>query len=243
VAKIEGQSSDLDVGARMLALGIPAIDGKLQGGLVATSLHEIAPRAMHDFGAAIGFALALAMRIPAHDVLWIHTEFAALEEGDPYGLGCDLFGFDMRRLLILKVPRPVDALWAMEEALKSRALSCVVAELPGDAPFADLAATRRLTFAARQGDTPGLLLRHRPSPLTSSAETRWEVAAARSRPDRFGGLGRTVFSLSLVKNRRGPTGRWTVTWDHHEHAFSALSLGVAQAAFDRPGRAPLVHAG
>src|SRR5262249_33628309 len=106
----------------MLALGVSAIDYTLQCGLAPASLHEIAPARAHDFGAAIGFALALAARLLSHHILWIQTDFAALEAGDPYEPGCDLFGLDTRRFLILKVPRSIDALWAMEEALKSRAL-------------------------------------------------------------------------------------------------------------------------
>src|SRR6185437_2051138 len=245
VAKIEGQESDLGIGARSLAFGVRSIDAVLQGGLAPASLHEIAPAALRDLGVAVGFAFALAARIndDGRNTLWIQTDFAAIESGNIYGLGCDLFGLSARQLLILKVARPRDALWAMEEALKCRALASVIAELPNDGPIADLTATRRLTLAARAGGSFGFLFRHRPSPLTSSAETRWEVAAAPSRPGQFGGLGRTAFALSLTRNRRGPTGRWPVAWDHHERVFSALSLGVAEAAFDRSDRTPLVRVG
>jgi protein ImuA len=208
-------------------------------------LHEIVPAGMRDFGMAVGFAFSLAARASdsSRHTLWIQTDFAAIESGDIYGLGCDLFGFPARQLLLLKVSRPLDALWAMEKALKCRALSSVIAELPNDGSIADLTATRRLTLAAREGGGFGFLFRHRPSPLTSSAETRWEVAAAPSRPDPFGGLGPAAFALSLTKNRRGPTGCWPVAWDHHERTFSALSLGMAETAFDRPDRTPLVRAG
>ena len=246
VAKIEGQQTDLDAGIRRLALGVPAIDLRLQGGLAAARLHEIAPPAARDAGAVIGFALALATRAQGgrqRHTLWIQTDHAAGEAGNLYGPGCDLFGLPAPHLLILKVPRPIDALWAMEEALKSRALASVVAELPADAPLADLTATRRLTVAAREGEGFALLLRHRPSLLTSSAETRWEVAALPGKPDRFGGLGRTAFVLSLVKNRCGPTGRFVVAWDHHDRIFSALPLGLAAAIAGRPDRAQRIRAG
>lgn len=244
VAKIEGQETDLDIAARTLALGVPAIDASLQGGLASASLHEIAPASAHDLGASVGFALALAARAPSgRSTLWIQTDFAALEAGHIYGPGCDLFRLPPNRLLIVKVSRPLDALWAMEEALKCHALANVIAELPKDASIANLTATQRLTLAAREGGGFGFLLRHRPSPLTSAAETRWLVAGAPSRPDSFGGFGRAAFALTLTKNRRGPTGRWTVAWDHHERSFQALSLGVAQTAFDRPGRVPFVRAG
>lgn len=245
VAKIEGQETDLDIGARALAFGVRAIDGVLQGGLAPASLHEVVPATMQDLGAAMGFAFALAARATddGRNTLWIQTDFAAIESGNIYGLGCDLFGLPARQLLLLKVARPRDALWAMEEALKCRALASVIAELPNDGAIADLTATRRLTLAAREGGGFGFIFRHRPSPLASSAETRWQVAAAPSRPDRFGGLGRTAFVLSLTKNRRGPTGYWPVAWDHHERVFSALSLGVAEVAFDRSDQAALDRAG
>jgi len=245
VAKIEGQETDLDVAARALAFGFCNIDTVLQGGLAPACLHEIAPATSRDFGAAAGFAFALAARA-AHDgrhTLWIQTDFAAIESGDIYGLGCDPFGLPVRQLLILKVSRPFDALWAMEEALKCRGLARVIAELPDGGAIANLNATRRLTLAAREGGGFGFLLHHQPSLVTSSAETRWEIASAPSHPDQFGGLGRTAFVLSLTKNHHGPTGRWTVAWDHHERVFSALSLGVAQAAFDRSDRTSLVRAG
>jgi protein ImuA len=245
VAKIEGQETDLGIAVRALAFGVPAIDASLQGGLAPAGLHEIAPASARDLGAAVGFAFALAARAAGdgRGTLWIQTDFAALEAGHVYGPGCDLFGLPASRLLIVKVARPLDALWAMEEALKCRALACVIAELPKDGAIADLTATRRLTLAAREGGGFGFLLRHRPSPLASATETRWEVAGAPSRPDAFGGLGRTAFALALTKNRRGPAGLWTIAWDHHERSFQALSLGVAETAFDRPDRMPFARAG
>ena len=159
---------------------------------------------------------------------------------------------------MLRVSKPVDVLWAMEEALRCRALACVVAEMTGQGEAADLTATRRLALAAREGAGSlgpgaqnsglGLLIRHKVTSLPSAAATRWEIAGALSRPDalgaRCGGLGRARFDLSLRKNRRGPSGRWIIEWDHHERAFQpALPVGVAATALDRPDRALLVRAG
>jgi protein ImuA len=153
------------------------------------------------------------------------------------------------RLLMLRVPKPVDVLWAMEEALRCRALACVIAEMTGEGAVADLTATRRLALAAREGVSAqnsglGLLIRHKITDMPSAAATRWEIAPALSQPDAYGGIGRARFDLSLCKNRRGPSGRWVIEWDHHERAFQpALSVGVAAPALDRPDRAPLVRAG
>ena len=223
----------------------PSIDAVLGGGLACGMLHELAPPAPVQLGAASGFGLAVAARAAGdrRQVLWISTDYAAGEGGDPYGPGLDLFGLASARLLLLRVPKPADVLWAMEEGLRCRALACVVAELTGEGEVADLTATRRLALAARDGASArnsglGLLIRHKATDMPSAAATRWQIAAAPSVPDAYGGLGRARFDLSLRKNRRGPPGRWIVEWDHHERAFQqAVSVGVAAAAFDRPDRA------
>jgi len=226
--------------ARTVGLGA-GIDAVLGGGLSCAALHELAPAAPAHLAAASGFALALAVQSGRQrgETLWIATDFALLEGGEPYGPGIDRFGSAPARLLVLRVPRPADALWAMEEALRCGALSSVIAELPGESAD-DLTATRRLALAVREGRSAclGLLLRHGLPSMPSAAATRWHVAAAPGEPDRFGGLGATRFELSLVKNRRGPSGRWIVTWDHHEHVFHpSIPVGVAAAALDRPVRA------
>jgi protein ImuA len=239
---------------RLVGIAAP-IDRALEGGLACGALHELAATAPVHLGAASGFGLALAARASGdrRQVLWVTTDFAAGEGGGPYGPGLDLFGMPSARFLLLRVRKPVDVLWAMEEALRCRALACVIAELTGDGAVADLTATRRLALAAREGISAqnsgfGLLIRHHATAMPSAAATRWEIASALSRPDaigeRTGGMGRACFDLSLRKNRRGPSGRWIIEWDHHERAFQpAIPVGVAAAAFDRPDRAPSVRAG
>jgi protein ImuA len=226
-----------------LPLGLSALDGALEGGLALGALHEFAPAGPDHLGAAFGFALAIAIRSllrpagSAKHVLLIETDFGAFETGKPYWL--EEFGLSLGRLLILRAPRPFDALWAFEEALKSRAFAAVISELPGEGAAADLTATRRLSLAARASDTLGLLMRHRAPFSTTTAMTRWQIAAAPSEPDGFGGIGCTAFELSLNKNRRGRCGRFMVRWNHATRSFvlQALSLGLAQTVFDRPDQA------
>jgi protein ImuA len=228
-----------------------AIGAVLGGGLACGALHEIAPAGPTGFAAAGGFAFALAALACAQraQVVWIGTDYAVSEGGGPYGPGLDLFGLPAAKLVALRVPKPADVLWAMEEALRCRAVGCVIAELTGEGKAADLTATRRLSLAAREGVSAqvsgfGLLIRHGATALPSAAATRWSVAPAPSRPDDHGGLGRARFDLSLRKNRRGPTGRWIIEWDHHERIFlPSLPLAVAEAAVDRSDRAQFVQAG
>lgn len=227
-----------------LPLGLRRADALLGGGLALGTLHEVSPAAPLHLGAASGFVLALAALAGkdtggiGRETLLIQTDMARFEAGAPYGLGLDLLGLPARRLLVLRARRPIDALFAMEEALKCRALASVIAELPDDA--ADLTATRRLSLAARSHDGLGLLLRHRSTSAPSAAMSRWEVAAASGARDAYGGLGTTAFQLSLVKNRRGPCGRFRVAWSHHECAFvPADPVAVAAPFADRPADAAI----
>ncbi|NVO12851.1 MAG: DNA repair protein [Rhodoplanes sp.] len=224
-----------------LALGVPALDRVLGGGLMLGALHEIVPAAAFDLAAAAGMALALAAhalrtvrRFARREVLWIQPDLAGFEAGRLYGPGLEALGLPLLRLIDLRVASERDGAFAMEEALQCRALAVVVGEFFDDRAL-DLVALRRLSLAAATGGGLGLVLRHRADALASPAATRLEIAAAPSRPDAFGGLGRPTVLLSVVRNRHGPTGRWLLSWDHHEHVFvEAPSLAVAVPAVDRP---------
>jgi protein ImuA len=219
--------------ARSIPLGVTQIDRALGGGLAGAALHEFCADAPMHVGATAGFALILARlaRVPGQQTLLITTDLGLRENGALYGPGLDALGLRTDLLLIARVARPVDALFAMEEALKCRALSAVVAEL-GEAP--SLTDTRRLLLAAKDNGGIGLMMRGKRDGAPSAAHTRWHIASAPSVPDEFGGLGRTAFALTLTRNRRGPCGAWTLAWDHHEHVFETLSVGVAETTADRP---------
>ena len=243
VAQIEADTPSLTGMEPSLPLGIPAIDMALGGGLAFAAVHELAPALPIHTGAAQGFAVALAA-LRRGSVLWVETDFARMETGAPYGPGLALNGLALDRLVLLTVPRAIDVLWAMEEALRSHAVAVVVGEVPDDRTLDEGTATRRLSLIARDNGGFGLLLRARPSPMASAATTRWQIAAAPGAQDQFGGLGRTTFALSLTKNRRGVCGRWFIVWDHHECVFHpALSIGVAEAARDRSDRPRLARVG
>ena len=219
-----------------LGLGVASLDRALGGGLAKGALHEIGPSAPRDGGAATGFAAALAVLAlrEGRQAIWIRSDFIAAEAGELYGPGLALMRLSLQHLVVLEVPRARDGLWAMEEALQCRAAGAVVTELMGE--DADLTATRRLALAAGAGGGLGLILRHRPCRAANAAMTRWEVASAGGERDRFGGLGPTTFALSLVKNRRGRTGQWRLSWDHHACAF-ATSLSLPVTASTRDGSA------
>jgi protein ImuA len=170
--------------AAALPLGIESIDGVLGGGLARGALHEIAAVSEPHVTAASGFVLGLAAREHAR-VCWIAVDMAIAESGTLYGGGLDAFGLAPEQLLTIAAARPHDLLWAMEEALRCRAMGAVIGEWRhGDI---DIVATRRLSLAAAESGALALVLRAAPASDASTAATRWIVGAAPSSPSHGGG--------------------------------------------------------
>ena len=144
-------------------------------------LSELLPARPPDAPATAAFALALALRARAARgggaLVWIVEDFSAGEFGLPYGRGLMAAGVDLSRFALIRVRRPREALWAMEEALRSPACAAAVAEsFPGSRLYG-LDASRRLLLAARGGGG-------RAFPVAAAG------AEGARRPRRRGGRGR-----------------------------------------------------
>jgi protein ImuA len=240
-----------------LDLGIAAIDAALGGGLACGALHEIAAVRESETPAATGFALAVTARFArnarqsldqrsnlrgsrASAVLWVAEDLSLCENGVLYGPGLDAAGIAPEQMITVAATHARDVLWAMEEALRCRAVGVAIGEIR--ARSIDQVATRRLALAAAAGDTLGLLLRTAPDDAPSAVATRWIIGAASPSvlpsPERRHGIGPPRLAVRLVRNRRGHLGAWIVEWNSVEQRFerAAHSELMAEAAFDRPHR-------
>jgi protein ImuA len=206
--------------ASVAVLGIAEIDAVLGGGLGRGALHEIAAASEPHVAAASGFALGLTRSAPSRkSIVWIAETMAYLESGVPFGSGLDEFGLPPEQMLIVSVNKPLDLLWAMEEALHCRAVGAVIGELRHE--NIDAVALRRLSLAAAENSALALLLRASPSHAASTAATRWIVGAAPSQPRYGPGLPR--INAQLVRNRRGPLGSWLLEWNEKDECFVLAS--------------------
>jgi protein ImuA len=204
-----------------VATGVAEIDAALPWRGLPHGLHEIAAPA--GDAAAIGFATALIARRPG-PVLWCRSRRAALDRGDPYGRGIAAFGLAPDRLILVEAVRPVDLLWALEEAARTRGLASVL----GEGAMPDLTASRRLQLAAEAGRGLLLLLAEDSGRPAASALTRWHVRSAPSLPE-AGAPGPPRWEIELRRCRGGAWPRtWMVEWDE-----SALSLSLASTLPDR----------
>jgi protein ImuA len=222
----------IEDGSGPLPFGIEAIDAVLGGGLARGALHEISAPGEAHLAAATGFTLALAAS--AHHLLWIAEDMALNESGAPYGPGLDFFKLAPERLLTTAVSNKRDLLWAMEEALRCRAIGAVIGEVrPG---AIDPVAVRRLSLAAAQSGALALLLRAQPADDASTAMTRWIVGAAPSQPAHDFEFGSPRFAAQLIRNRRGPLGSWILEWRENDERFilATHAQPVAAPLLNRP---------
>jgi len=241
-------------------LGAPEIDAHLAGGLDAASLHEVKPAggardavagatagaAAGDWAAALGFALRLAVRratalrsrsaAPA-PILWCWPSRFARELGLPCGQGLAALGLDPAACLFVETKRASEALWAMEEGLKSASLALVV----GVMKEAELTPARRLSLAAAGSLTPCLLVTDPRTSGAGSTATRWRIGAHPSAPHPFeaDAPGARRYAATLERCRNGALLAQALSlpleWSDETHRFR-VAPALADRA-DEPRRA------
>jgi protein ImuA len=233
IQRIERRHAGLEDAAPALTFGLAPVDAVL-GGLSPAALHEIAAASEREIAAAAGFALALTARTAPRALLWIAEDMALRESGAPYGPGFDEIGLAPETLLIVAAVHARDVLWAMEEALRCRAVGAVVGEIrkPG---LIDRVAGRRLSLAAAREQRMAVLLHAQPTAQPSPAATRWIVSAAPSRSSPQS-TGPPAFAAQLVRSRNGRVGSWVLEWNRVAQCFefaSTYSQSVAETPADR----------
>ena len=145
----------------------------------------------------IGFALFQAAQLTG-PIFWIMLTYdrdRPLPGSLPDGVA--------ERLHFTEARSETDLLWTVEEALRARPVSLVIAT--PENPIS-LTAGRRLQLAAEAGETTGLMLIQE-GRGSNAAETRWKCDPLPSP------LDSTRHRWILNKNKRGTTGIYDVSWN------------------------------
>lgn len=175
----------------------------LLAAMAAGGLHEMAETRYGDMSALSALTVAvLAAHARPGPVLWVAEAALLREHGRLSARGAQAMGLDPGRLLCVRAPRPRDALWCVEEGVRSGAVSAVVAALSE----ADFTATRRLQLAAEAQGVPAILLMPHRRAGASAAEARWRVAAAPSAPNPYAprAPGSVRWEAALERSRLAP---------------------------------------
>jgi protein ImuA len=240
--------------------GVEAVDSHLpEQGLARHALHDIAPHNHGDQPAAMGFALALAIRQlevarRKRPILWCRINTEQAEHGRLYGHGIVALGLPRRDFLTVTLRKASGLYWIFEEALKSGCFSAVL----GDAHshYMSLTISRRLALAAYAGKSAGLLIFSRNYTGATASMSRWQVETSLS-PDvplDPKSPGPPAWSVTLSRIRGGRPGRWMLHWSnrhiathnslvstHAPHHFTLVSGFPGGALHPRPPEAAEAH--
>jgi protein ImuA len=202
--------------------------------LASGALNELAA-AHGDRPAAFGFLFtltALGLEARPGPAVFIAARRALADFGVPYFHGLGQLGLDVGRLVLVETRTDKDALWALEETLRSGAAAMVAGAIEGGL---DLTSSRRLNLAAAPQRPPLMVLRGARAAGVCAAATRWRIAAAPAARDRFGAFAHWRWQVALERCRNGRPGEWLIEWNHVTHRFR-----VVEGLADRP---PLAVAG
>ena len=195
---------------------------------LALALNEVVA-AHADRPAAFGFLFALTalgLEVRAGPAVFVAARRTLAEFGVPYGHGLAQLGLDVGRLLLVETGSDKDALWALEETLRSGVAATVAGAIAGGL---DLTSSRRLNLAAAAQRMPLVVLRGAKAEAASAAATRWRIAAAPAARDRFGTFNHWRWRVALERCRNGRAGDWLIEWNHVAHRFR-----VVEGLADRP---------
>ncbi|MHC5306242.1 ImuA family protein [Bartonella sp. LJL80] len=215
----------------------------LAGPFPCGALHEVvaAPASMNI---ATGFCLGLLARSqqPNRPFIWLEEESVTMEYGMPYPAGLAAFGLDPARFILVRCHKATDALKAADDALATRSIGGIILSLSGPSKALDFTASRRLHLAAEKAGHPALLLLGKAALKTSSAATRWQIAAAPSQSSGAKAPGLTAFDVTLLRNRTGHTGHWPMQWNLNDQTFIETHADqIAQTALSGPRLSAPAH--
>jgi protein ImuA len=218
-------------------LGVPEIHRHLPGpGLACGVLHEVLAAVYADGPAAVGFLFALAsLALQANRGLavLISSKRAFAEWGKPYAHGLCRFGVDPDRLMLVEADSDKEALWAIEETLRSRVRPAMVTGALENS--LDLTASRRLNLAAAALAIP-LTVTSRKGSAASAAATCWRIGAMPASRDRYGSLSHPRWNVSLERCRHGRPGKWVIEWNHVTHRLSLVQGMADRSSTQGPGQ-------
>ncbi|WP_096176286.1 hypothetical protein [Cohaesibacter sp. ES.047] len=167
----------------------------------------------------------------AGTALWL-TEHWRPDQINPAGL---VSFCDPERLLMVRVPDHKSMQACAEEALRSGAVSVVVAEVARPVSFT---AGRRLQLAAETGGATGVLLIG-DGMGNNAAESRWHcapVSAVGRRlstpcPKAFSSGDSTLQRWTLIKNKSGTLDNWDIIWDAETRRVIVVSKAGERSDF------------
>lgn len=164
-------------------------------------VHEVCETAFGDLGALTGFVLSATPR-KTGVIVWVSQGTLHLNHGRPFEGGLNSIRRQQFSLLHAIAHKQTDTLWIIEEVIRSKAASLVIAELSD----MDFTASRRLVLASERHNVPAVLLMPYNRTGATAASARWRVAPQPSAPNHYDkkAPGHARWQAMLERSRQAP---------------------------------------
>ena len=188
--------------------GLGQIETAFPGGVFPIgAVHEFVCQAPEHGAASAGFITGILSKLMSRGggaCLWISRSRTVF----PPALKA--FGVEPDRIIFASLPREMDVLWAMEEALKCSGFSAVAAEL-NEISFTQ---SRRLQLAVEQSKVTGFVILGDPKMTSATAcAARWKITPLPSKLEKgMPGVGFPRWQVELLKVRNGNPGSSQLEW-------------------------------
>jgi protein ImuA len=212
------------------SVGLGRIEKAFPGGVFPRGvIHEFLNFSPEHSAASDGFIAGLLSVLMGEGAAcaWISSSRKV------YPASLKAFNADPERIIFMDVESEKDALWIMEEALKTEGLAAVVAEVS----TLSLVESRRLQLAVEKSGVTGFILRRDAKALSSTIATaRWKITPLPSETeDGLPGLGFPRWNVELLKVRSGMPGSWTMEWAADQFAEVKLKQKIAAIDYRQLG--------
>jgi len=170
-------------------------------------IHEFLSEKPEDLAATAGFVVGLLSNLMGEQgtCLWISTARKIF----PPALKS--FGLEPEQFIFIDLKNEKEVQWAMNEALRCKAITAVVGELT-DIAFND---SRRLQLAVDQSEVTGFVIRYRNkhNNHSTASVSRWKITPRMSEAiDDLPGVGFPTWHVELLRVRNGKPTTWQVQW-------------------------------
>ena len=169
--------------------------------LGALGVHELCEANYGGLPAIAGFALAA--KADRHGaILYVQQSALGDEHGDILQAGAAGLQSQSKPMMSVQTRKLGDALWAIEEGIKSAAVGLVIAEVQD----CDFTASRRLVLASSRYGVPVILLMPYTREGATAATARWRIRPRLSANNRFDArcLGTARWHAVLERSRQAP---------------------------------------
>lgn len=169
------------------------------------AVHEFFCNGEEEVTASGGFISGIlsSMLYKGGVALWVNTS------GRIFPPALKTFGIQPHQVIFLHLKKEAELSWAVEEALKCKALAAVVGEMQE----LSFTGSRRFQLAIEKSGVSCFVVRRNPKNISTTATARWKIEPLQSRVEEgLPGVGHPCWKVNLLKVRNGKPGTWDMEW-------------------------------